>query len=69
MAYFPHYRMLYGADLVTPNPGSAGSPTTYDRTETTELRRPVAREGLAVDSVFCVQSPKLIAWHAFKPGD
>ncbi len=26
------------------------------------------REGLAVDSVFCVRSPKLIAWNAFQPG-
>lgn len=69
MAYFPTYRFLYGADLVSPNPGAAGSPTTYDRTEVAELRRAVAREGVAVDSVFCVQSPKMVAWDAYKGGE
>ena len=67
MAYFPGHRLLYGADLVTPNPAADGAAVTYDRTEATELRRAVVREGLAVDSVFCVQSPDRIGWSAFTP--
>ncbi len=63
MAYFPERRLLYGADLVFPMPDGKG----FDPTPATDLRRAVAREHLAVDSVFCVQRAPLVAWPAFVP--
>lgn len=58
MAYFPQHRLLYGADLVFPNQDAPG----YDPTSATDLVRAVTREGLAVDSVFCVQRYGPFAW-------
>ena len=63
MAYFPERRLLYEADLVFP----ADSGNGFDRTPATDLRRAVAREHLAVDSVFCVQRAPSVAWSAFVP--
>lgn len=69
MAYFPARRILYGADLVFPDraaPKEAGP--RYLRTEAWDLRAAVAREGLAVDTLFCVQ-PTIppVAWRDFVP--
>jgi hypothetical protein len=61
MAYFPERRLLYGADLVFPNQPGPG----YDPTPAADLRRAVAREHLAVDSVFCVQRYGPFAWSDF----
>ncbi len=63
MAYFPERRLLYGADLVFPMPDGKG----FDPTPATDLRRAVAREHLAVDSIFCVQRAPLVAWPDFVP--
>jgi hypothetical protein len=66
MAYFPEYRLLYGADLVFPNRGPDGKfAPGFDETPATDLRRAVAREQLAVDTVFCVQNYGPFAWSAF----
>ncbi len=62
MAYFPELRMLYGADLVFATEGGG-----YDRAPAIDLRRAVARERLAVDTVFCVQAKPAIAWSSFVP--
>lgn len=70
MAYFPERRMLYGADLVFPDRAPAGSPPlkTFTATPAIDLRRAVAREGLRVDSLFCVQaSYPIFAWADFIP--
>ncbi len=63
MAYFPALRLLYGADLVF-----KAAEGGYDPTPATDLRRAVARERLAVDTVFCVQriTPP-IPWSEFDP--
>jgi hypothetical protein len=61
MIYFPERRLLYGADLVFPNDPGPG----YDATPATDLRRAVAREHLAVDSLFCVQRYGPFAWSDF----
>ncbi len=65
MAYFPERRILYGADLVFPDaPGKPG----YFRQGAVDLRRAVAREHLAVDTLFCVQpTVPPIAWSSFVP--
>ncbi len=66
MAYFPTYKLLYGADLVAVNRGSANAAPTFDETEATDLRAAVIREKLAVDSVFSVQNyPHPFAWSEF----
>ncbi|MEP6621220.1 MAG: hypothetical protein ABJE47_17980 [bacterium] len=66
MAYFPHYRLLYGADLVFQNRGPDGKPTTgFLTTEVTDLRAAVEREKLAVDSLFCVQNYGPFIWSDF----
>lgn len=57
MAYFPTHHLLYGADLVDPNNGP-----DENRTPAVDLRNAVMREGLQVDSVFCVQNQDPIAW-------
>jgi hypothetical protein len=62
MAYFPGRRLLYGADLVFPNDDGHG----YDPTPASDLIHAVAREHLAVDSVFCVQRYGPFAWSDFK---
>ena len=63
MAYFPELRVLYGADLVF----AADQGSGYDRAPAIDLRRAVARERLAVDTVFCVQATPSIAWSSFVP--
>lgn len=63
MAYFPAHKLLYGSDLVFADRQQKG----YFRTPAMELRRAVAREGLAVDSLFCVQATPMIAWSDFVP--
>jgi hypothetical protein len=63
MAYFPELRLLYGADLVF----AARHGDGYDRAPAIDLRRAVARERLAVDTVFCVQATPSIAWSSFVP--
>ena len=65
MAYFPEHRLLYGADLVFRNRGGAG----YMRTPATDLRRAVEREGLVVDTVFCVQRTAPVAYGEFVAGE
>lgn len=66
MAYFPTQKLLYGADLVFPNRGPDGKAAAgFQITEATDLRNAVAREGLAVDSVFCVQQYNPFAWTDF----
>jgi hypothetical protein len=66
MAYFPGHKLLYGADLVFPNRGADGKPTKgFFETSAVDLRRAVAREGLAVDSLFCVQNYPVMAWQDF----
>jgi hypothetical protein len=66
MAYFPSYKLLYGADLVAVNRGVAKGAPTFDETEAADLRAAVAREKLAVDSVFSVQNdPHPFAWSDF----
>ncbi len=62
MAYFPGHKVLYGADLVFASrpPGSG-----FFRTAAIDLLRAVTREGLAVDSLFCVQPTPVIAWKDF----
>jgi hypothetical protein len=66
MAYFPDHKLLYGADLVFMNRGADGKPTAgFHPTPAEDLRRAVAREGVAVDSVFCVQNYPLFAWSDF----
>jgi hypothetical protein len=61
MAYFPARRLLYGADLVFPNREAGG----FLETEATDLRRAVAREHLAVESVFSVQNYGPFTWEDF----
>ncbi len=62
MVYFPAHKLLYGADLVfAARPPGSG----YARTAAIDLLRAVAREGLAVDSLFCVQPSPVIAWKDF----
>ena len=69
MAYFPGRKVLYGADLVFFQRDSSGRPTgRFYETEATDLRRAVAREGLAVDRVFCVQNYAPVAWADFAGG-
>jgi hypothetical protein len=63
MAYFPDRKLLYGADLVFAQRGAPG----YLRTPALDLRAAVARHGLAVDSLFCVQATPVIAWKDFIP--
>ena len=66
MAYFPDHRLLYGADLVFPNRGADGKFSKgFFETPAVDLRRAVARERLAVDSVFCVQNYPVMAWSSF----
>ena len=66
MAYFPDTKLLYGADLVFPNRGPNGQPTAgYFETSLVDLRAAVAREKLAVDTLFCVQNYQPIAWSDF----
>ena len=66
MAYFPDKKLLYGADLVFPNRGPDGKITKgYFETSAVDLRSAVAREKLAVDSLFCVQSYPMMSWAAF----
>jgi hypothetical protein len=66
MAYFPDHKLLYGADLVFPNRGPDGKVTKgFFETSAVDLRRAVARERLAVDSLFCVQNYPVIAWSTF----
>jgi hypothetical protein len=65
MAYFPEKKLLYGADLVFANRGGAPG---YVRAPAIDLRNAVAREGLAVDTLFCVQQSAPIAWTTFVPG-
>jgi hypothetical protein len=66
MAYFPDHRLLYGADLVFFNRGPDGKPTAgFLETEATDLRHAVAREGLAVDTLICVQNYPPIPWKTF----
>lgn len=62
MAYFPELRVLYGADLVFAAEGGG-----YDRAPAIDLRRAVARERLAVDTLFWVQAKPAIAWSSFVP--
>lgn len=64
MAYLPDQKLLYGSDLVFADRQQKGA---YYRTPAVELRRAVAREGLAVDSLFCVQATPAIAWSDFVP--
>lgn len=69
MAYFPARRLLYGADLVFQDRAApkADGPR-YLRTEAWDLRAAVAREGLAVDTLFCVQPVTApFAWRDFVP--
>jgi hypothetical protein len=63
MAYFPELHVLYGADLVFATQQGDG----YDPAPAIDLRRAVARERLAVDTVFCVQAKPAIAWSSFVP--
>ena len=66
MAYFPDHKLLYGADLVFPNRGPDGKFTKgYFETSAVDLRRAVAREKLAVDSLFCVQNYPVMSWSDF----
>jgi len=66
MAYFPDYKLLYGADLVAVNRGVPKGAPTFDETEAADLRAAVAREKLVVDSVFSVQNdPHPFAWSDF----
>jgi glyoxylase-like metal-dependent hydrolase (beta-lactamase superfamily II) len=67
MAYFPDHKLLYGADLVFMNRNpQTGQPTGgFLVTPAEDLRRAVTREGLAVDSVFCVQNYGPFAWSDF----
>ena len=66
MAYFPDKKLLYGADLVFPNRGPDGKITKgFFETSAVDLRRAVAREKLAVDSLFCVQNYPMMSWAAF----
>ncbi|MDB4874900.1 MAG: hypothetical protein JWM41_1346 [Gemmatimonadetes bacterium] len=66
MAYFPGHKVLYGADLVFPNRGPDGKVDKgFFETSAVDLRRAVAREKLAVDSLFCVQASPIMAWDAF----
>jgi hypothetical protein len=66
MAYFPDKRILYGADLVFPNRGPDGKITKgFFETSAVDLRRAVAREKIAVDSLFCVQQYPMMAWSKF----
>jgi hypothetical protein len=44
-----------------------GSAKGFDRTPATDLRRAVAREHLAVDSLFCAQWAPPVAWSVFAP--
>jgi hypothetical protein len=70
MAYFPAHRLLYGADLVFRNRNPDGTPAAgFIETEATDLRRAVAREHLAVDSVFCVQNYGPFSWAEFTASD
>lgn len=66
MAYFPARKLLYGADLVFSEPDANGKSTGHFlETEATDLRRAVAREGLAVDRLFCVQNSPVVQWADF----
>jgi hypothetical protein len=70
MAYFPGHKLLYGADLVFPNRGPDGKFTKgFVETPAVDLRRAVAREKLAVDSLFCVQNYPVMSWASFAAGD
>jgi hypothetical protein len=69
MAYFPDHKLLYGADLVFPNRGPDGKIAKgFFETSAVDLRRAVAREHLAVDSVFCVQPYPVMDWREFVGG-
>jgi glyoxylase-like metal-dependent hydrolase (beta-lactamase superfamily II) len=66
MAYFPDSKLLYGADLVFPNRVITGQPGNgYFETSLVDLRAAVAREHLAVDTLFCVQNYAPMAWGEF----
>jgi hypothetical protein len=66
MAYFPAKKLLYGADLVFPNRSPDGKITKgFFETSAVDLRNAVAREKLAVDSLFCVQNYPMMSWAAF----
>ncbi|HKV52788.1 MAG TPA: hypothetical protein VJO52_16455 [Gemmatimonadaceae bacterium] len=66
MAYFPVHKLLYGADLVFANRRPNGEPRPgFSETEATDLRRAVAREHLAVDTLICVQNTPPVAWRDF----
>src|SRR4029079_16066116 len=66
MAYFPGHKLLYGADLVFPNRGPDGKfAKGFFETSAVALRRAVARQKLAVDSLFCVQNCRKMAWSSF----
>ena len=69
MAYFPGRKLLYGADLVFFQRDASGKPTgRFFETEASDLRRAVAREGLLVDRVFCVQNYEPVSWSDFVGG-
>jgi hypothetical protein len=59
MAYFPGHRLLYGADLVFQDRAAGHG---YLLTPAADLVAAVEREGLAVDSVFCVQATPTVGW-------
>jgi hypothetical protein len=66
MAYFPGHKLLYGADLVFRDRGPNGEVRPgFSETEATDLRRAVAREHLAVDTLICVQNTPPVAWRDF----
>jgi hypothetical protein len=70
MAYFPDKKLLYGADLVFPNRAPDGKIAKgFFETSAADLRSAVAREKLAVDSLFCVQNYPMMSWATFiEPG-
>jgi len=68
IVYFPAKRLLYGADFVFHDRNPDGSSAaTFWRTPTLDLRAAVARQHLAVDSVFSVQARPTVAWKDFMP--
>ena len=63
MVHFPEQRLLYGADLVFKERSGPG----YFAAGALDLHAAVKREGLAVDTLFCVQASPLIPWSEFVP--
>ena len=69
MAYFPGRKLLYGADLIFFQRDANGKPTgRFIEPDATDLRHAVAREGLSVDRVFCVQNYEPVLWSDFVGG-